>query len=363
MNTRDGGCSLGLGLSLGFAVKAFLTLLLLLTMPFFIKLISNRSDCDPSLHCETSEHETDVRNPDEPAEYHQGAAGGGYDSTTCSQQSYLLGRRQKVIAFTYFKPRAVAGGGLNSRKYVEGILGNLEAIVLIYGPEWTMRLYHNLGENDIEELLPFTAREKQFVLCDINRNPLLGNASILLPTLWRFLPLLDDQVEVALFRDLDSRPSRREMEAVEEWMLSKHVVHVMRDHPGHDMPILAGMWGVKLEDSRGHGGRQGDVRSAFRAVFLALLRRKSTYYDDQIAVGSQDQALLERYVWPWAKSLALQHDSYHCDLFAKSHPWPSRRPEEEANNFVGSPVALNSTLDEPCPKKCRPREHPEWRFC
>ena len=74
MNTRDGGCSLGLslGLSLGFAVKAFLTLLLLLTMPFFIKLISNRSDCDPSLHCETSEHETDVRNPDEPAEYHQG---------------------------------------------------------------------------------------------------------------------------------------------------------------------------------------------------------------------------------------------------------------------------------------------------
>lgn len=90
------------------------------------------------------------------------------------------------------------------------------------------------------------------------------------------------KVEVALFRDLDSRPSRREMEAVEEWMLSKHVVHVMRDHPGHDMPILAGMWGVKLEDSRGHGGRggrQGDVRSAFRAVFLALLRRKSTYYE------------------------------------------------------------------------------------
>ena len=47
------------------------------------------------------------------------------------------------------------------------------------------------------------------------------------------------------------------MEAVEEWMLSKHVVHVMRDHPGHDMPILAGMWGVKLEDSRGHEGRGG----------------------------------------------------------------------------------------------------------
>ena len=39
------------------------------------------------------------------------AAGAGYDSTTCSRQSYLLGPRQKVIAFTYFKPKAVAGGG------------------------------------------------------------------------------------------------------------------------------------------------------------------------------------------------------------------------------------------------------------
>ena len=58
-------------------------LLLLLTMPFFIKLISNRSG-DPSLHCEAceadseaaeeadAELETNVRNPDELAEYHQG---------------------------------------------------------------------------------------------------------------------------------------------------------------------------------------------------------------------------------------------------------------------------------------------------
>ena len=44
------------------ATKAFLTLLLLLlTMPFFIKLISNRGT-DPSLYYET-ELETAVRNP------------------------------------------------------------------------------------------------------------------------------------------------------------------------------------------------------------------------------------------------------------------------------------------------------------
>ena len=57
---------------------------------------------------------------------------------------------------------------------------------------------------------------------------------------------------MALFRDLDSRPSHREMEAVSEWLLSKHVLHVMRDHPGHDMPILAGMWGMKLGRGKSH---------------------------------------------------------------------------------------------------------------
>ena len=162
---------------------------------------------------------------------------------------------------------------------------------------------------------------------------------------------------MALFRDLDSRPSRREAEAVEQWMSSKHAFHVMRDHPAHDMPILAGMWGVKLN--------QNNLRPALRSVFLAMLRSASSYWeaDDLNNIGSEDQALLERYLWPWAKALTLQHDSYHCDLFTKSHPWPSQRQEEEPNNFVGAPVALNSILRDPCPKKCRPREHQEWILC
>lgn len=106
----------------------------------------------------------------------------------------------KVIAFTYFKGISKANNGI-SRKYVEGIRGNLQAIHQIYGPEWTMRLYHNLAAGDPlleKELRPLSnLHNQQFVLCDINHNPLLGNASILWPpTLWRFLPLLDDQVQL-----------------------------------------------------------------------------------------------------------------------------------------------------------------------
>ena len=75
---------------------------------------------------------------------------------------------------------------------------------------------------------------------------------------------------MAIFRDLDSRPSQREVNAVNEWLQSKHPFHVMRDHPGHDLPMLAGMWGIKLEEN---------VRPILRKVFLASLKQSMMYWD------------------------------------------------------------------------------------
>ena len=49
-----------------------------------------------------------------------------------------------------------------------------------------------------------------------------------------------------LSRDLDSRPTRREVAAVEEWLDSSKAVHIMRDHPSHKAAIMAGMWGAAL---------------------------------------------------------------------------------------------------------------------
>ena len=107
-----------------------------------------------------------------------------------------------MIAFTYFKLQGSSGTAKASRqisrKYVEGIRGNLAAIQAIYGHTWIMRLYHNLGQEEdtlLQQIMPLlTANHSMLDLCDINHNPLLGNASMVLPTIWRFLPLLDDQV-------------------------------------------------------------------------------------------------------------------------------------------------------------------------
>ena len=52
---------------------------------------------------------------------------------------------------------------------------------------------------------------------------------------------------MAVFRDLDSIISKRETEAVFQWLNSKHAFHVMRDHPNHGaVPMMAGMWGAKV---------------------------------------------------------------------------------------------------------------------
>ena len=62
---------------------------------------------------------------------------------------------------------------------------------------------------------------------------------------WRFYPASDNDVDVMLSRDTDSRLNLREKYAVDEWLKSDKSFHIMRDHPWHSTQILGGMWGVR----------------------------------------------------------------------------------------------------------------------
>ena len=62
---------------------------------------------------------------------------------------------------------------------------------------------------------------------------------------WRFYPASEDEVDVMISRDTDSRLSLREKYAIDEWLSSEKDFHIMRDHPFHKFPVLGGMWGVK----------------------------------------------------------------------------------------------------------------------
>lgn len=66
-------------------------------------------------------------------------------------------------------------------------------------------------------------------------------------TFWRFLALDDEDAAIVMLRDIDSIASAREQQMVEHWLASGKKLHVIRDHPGHTDPIMAGMWGVRLK--------------------------------------------------------------------------------------------------------------------
>merc|ERR1712018_1118233 len=79
--------------------------------------------------------------------------------------------------------------------------------------------------------------------------------------LWRFLPLLDQLVDVVLVRDLDSRLSAREAAAVTDWLNdTQFAVHVMRDHPSHSWPMLGGMWGARFDSLKKKSNKDEENR-------------------------------------------------------------------------------------------------------
>jgi len=70
------------------------------------------------------------------------------------------------------------------------------------------------------------------------------------PMCWRFEAIDDDNVEVMMPRDTDTRIFLREKMAVDEWLKSDKIIHIMRDHHlYHNQKIFGGMFGIKKNNS------------------------------------------------------------------------------------------------------------------
>ncbi|KAK4007259.1 hypothetical protein OUZ56_012420 [Daphnia magna] len=171
------------------------------------------------------------------------------------------------------------------------------------------------------------------------------------------LPLLDEMVHTLMSRDTDSRIIPREEEAVRAWLASDKIFHIMRDHPAHCLfgYIMGCCWGVKINQDRSR------ISKAATKMFLTSHLHEYDY----------DQVLLDEFIWPLAKQNMMAHDSYCCEVFQLSQPFPIHRKDRF---FVGSRILMGggkndteelSDLDL-CPQYCLPqtvRYLPEWKFC
>ena len=136
-----------------------------------------------------------------------------------------------------------------------------------------MRLYYDLDQNDplMKQLCDLACENPHLDLCYVRSLP--GNpvvdASDIFPMNWRFLPPVDPQVELFLCRDLDSRISRREVAAVQEWIDSGKPIHSMRDHPAHTTPLLGAAWGARTS--------QPNIRHKWARSWEKILGDKLAY--------------------------------------------------------------------------------------
>ncbi len=72
--------------------------------------------------------------------------------------------------------------------------------------------------------------------------------------------------------------------------------------------------------------------------------------------------MISRYVWSWARSISMAHDSFWCQHVNGTQPFPTER-KLETNNFVASVFKDFAILDEKCPEACRPKDHKDWLYC
>lgn len=163
-------------------------------------------------------------------------------------------------------------------KYIIGALKNAEEINSL-GSEWKSIFY--IGSeisHEIEtELVNFGAmvqRQEEFW----HKNGMF----------WRFMAIHRLDYDFVIFRDVDSRISQRELAAVYQWISSKKILHVLRDHPHHNAIILGGLWGVTQaaknakivwENTFKYGVNHGEDQ-VFLAIEVYPALRKSVHLND-----------------------------------------------------------------------------------
>lgn len=194
---------------------------------------------------------------------------------------------KKIISFSLWG---------DNPKYTIGAIRNAELASEIY-PEWVCRYY--VGKSTPTD-----------IILELESKP---NTEIILmdedgewnSMFWRFYPISDEDTEIMISRDCDSRLSNREKLCVDEFLNSDKMFHTMIDHPWHG-GIMGGMWGAKK----------------------GILQKMKSLIDEWPKTNQwqTDQSFLNHIVSPLVSNTIMIHDSINLRNF------PSKRQDY---HFVG----------------------------
>lgn len=195
----------------------------------------------------------------------------------------------------------------NKPMYTVGALENIELAKEIY-PEWVCRFYVDKSVDDkVKDSIIKNGGQIQEIHHSVN--------GAFYGMFWRFLANDDENMEVMISRDCDSRLSHREKVAVDEWVNSNYSFHTMHDHYAHrSVPVLGGMWGVK---------RGWIIDMGSKIINWGKYDRKGI-----------DQEFLKCKIWENVRERTMSHSSIN-NIWNPYRPFPQYSPSRYDVKYVG----------------------------
>ena len=168
----------------------------------------------------------------------------------------------------------------NIEKFNLGAIQNAKIGKSLF-PDWNQRFHIEVGTDEaVIKILRSLGMEVRIMEKSVGHGGMF----------WRFLPVTELNIERVLVRDCDSRISAREKHLIEIWLDSNAPLHIIRDHPMHDAPILGGLWGV--------------IPRELPNFSMNLNSYKPTGF------YGEDQEFLTKNVYSHLRDAALIHDAY-----------------------------------------------------
>jgi hypothetical protein len=227
---------------------------------------------------------------------------------------------KKVISFSVFGPEA---------KYLNGAIRNAH-LAKEYFPEWLTSFY--VAKSIPNQVL----KELTKVADSVN---LENETSNLSGMFWRFQEVAKLENSRVIVRDVDSRLSKRDAMAVEEWENSQKSLHIIRDHPMHNAPILGGLWGVipqslyefgaLLKEKKPVGYYGEDQEFLWKNVYKVL--QKDKFVHDEFFLREKNKNIIKN---------RRRNFEYLGESFNEDEDFERAR-RDEIRNYQGSLAARN----------------------
>jgi len=115
------------------------------------------------------------------------------------------------------------------------------------------------------------------------------------------------------------------------------------------------MWGFYNQRDRNLG------KGIFKKIIDPNISKK--FINGKVTEKGPDQHFLTTYVYPLIRSRSVIHDSFLCNNYKDSKPFPTKRIGSCFIGAAGNYEKCSQEKFHECPINCRPEAHKDWVTC